>query len=642
MFRRILEIVSKEISGENAKGLATDVTQFHRIEISPHFREAALWCQKQLRTYGLHTELLKFRADGNTMYWSFLLPEEWKVESAIFKVEDIIWAQWKDQKLSLIQRSSPVDVEAEIISIETDEEAAFKKVEGKIVYSPLPLERVAEPALHYGAKGLILSGVPRIPMRTFFDISDILYYFSFNAEKGSGFVISPEKALILRKILKEKPVKAKMVIKSFMYPGYVDVIDAFIPGKTEEEVLVVAHLCHPQPSANDNASGVGTIIEVARTLHTLIENEKLEKPKRSIRFLLVPEIIGIVAYLASNQEKIPVTTAGINLDMVGSQGTLKSPLLLERTPDALPSFVNDLAEIILEELDSESGTNPQTPVSVKPGGSPLSGRSDHLVLSDPSVGIPCPLVFHWPDVSYHSSLDTADKLDPVEMEKAGKLAAAYTFFIASAGRTEVEWLAAVMCRKAKERISKEVIEILKDFDSRKTRKEIENEDRKKQIKKAKYSFSERLDYFLERELLSLRSVKRLGYTVTEDLEKELIEFVDAQKKRIPAIEPGREGKGCASTSTCSWIPKRIYRGPISMRKTLLELPYKERRVYGRKMDKYRDVRFTGDLAVYWSDGKRTLSHIARLITYEIGKSSLEFLKWYFEFLQVHGLIELKK
>ncbi len=642
MFKWILEIVSKEISGENAKDLATNVTQFHRIEISPYFREAALWCQKQLRTYGLHTKLLKFRADGNSMYWSFLLPEEWKVESAIFKVEDTIWAQWKDQKLSLIQRSSPVDVEAEIINVETDEEAAFKKVEGKIVYSPLPLERVAKPALHFGAKGLILSGVPRIPMRTFFDISDILYYFSFNTEKGSGFVISPEKALMLKKMLKEKPVKAKMVIKSFMYPGYMDVIDAFIPGKTEEEVLVVAHLCHPQPSANDNASGVGTIMEVARTLHTLIENEKLETPRRSIRFLLVPEIIGTVAYLASNQEKIPVTTAGINLDMVGSQGALKSPLLLERTPDALPSFVNDLAEVILEELDGESGTNPQTPVSVKPGGSPLSGRSDHLVLSDPSVGIPCPLVFHWPDISYHSSLDTADKLDPVEMEKAGKLAATYTFFIASAGRTEAEWLAAMMCRKAKERISKEVINILKDLDSRKIRNKIENEDKDKQIKKAKYSFSERLDYLLERELLSLRSVKRLGYIVTEDLEKEFTEFVDAQKKRIPATEPERKGKECTSPPTCSWIPKRIYRGPISMRKTLLELPYKERRAYERKMDKYRDVRFTGDLAVYWSDGKRTLSHIARLITYEIGKSSLEFLKWYFEFLQVHGLIELKK
>jgi len=64
------------------------------------------------------------------------------------------------------------------------------------------------------------------------------------------------------------------------------------------EVLVVAHLCHPQPSANDNASGAAAALEAARVLQTLIAGGHLPPPRRSIRFLWLPEFTGSQAYLA--------------------------------------------------------------------------------------------------------------------------------------------------------------------------------------------------------------------------------------------------------------------------------------------------------------------------------------------------------
>ena len=622
--------MGKEISGENAKNIATGVTQFHRIQVSPHFREAAHWCKNQLTTYGLSCKIHEYTADGKTPYWSFTLPKEWKIESATLEIEGDVWADFRDTKVSVIQRSHPIDVEAEIVHIESDNEDAFKNVKGKIIHSPLPLEKIKDLALHYKAAGIITSGIREITMRTRLDVPDAVHYYSFWGEKGSGFILSPRQGEKLKKLIKKRekdekePLKAKMVIQSELYPGTMEVVDAVIPGETDEEVVVVAHLCHPQPSANDNASGCGALMEAARALNALISNNNLKKPKRGIRFLLVPEIHGTVAHLVKNPEKMDHFIAGINLDMVGeNQDLCKSSLLLERTPDSMPSFINDVAEIIFEELTRELGNLSDTAMyaSFRHAITPFSGGSDHYILSDPTVGVPCPMVIQWPDLFYHSSLDTPEKLDPVSLRKASVLTATYAYFIATAGEKEAEWLALIMCEKAKERLSKKVREILTDIHGKKSEKEI--------------NYQGLLDYLLDRELDALHSLKKLADIDTTPLVEELDQFVFTERKKIPLQKEKKEQE-------CNWIPKRKFHGPISTRNVLLGMSFEERKAYDKKQKEHEAGRLIGNTAVYWVDGERTISEINKLLTYEIGKGSLEYLKWYFEFLAEHDLIELVK
>ncbi|MBU7032485.1 MAG: DUF4910 domain-containing protein [Theionarchaea archaeon] len=631
MLNHILHAINQEISGENAKNVATEITRFHRIQVSPHFREAAEWCNHTLREYGLSSEILQYEADGEKMYWSYCFPEEWSVESGTLVIDGDVWAQFRDKKISIIQRSHPIDVEAEIVMVSTDDERAFDEVKGKIVYSPLTLEKIKDQALHHGAVGIITSGIREITMRTRLDIPEATHYFSFWGERGSGFILSPKEGEKLEKLLETKSVKGKMIIRSSLYPGYMEVVNAFIPGKTEEEVLIVAHLCHPQPSANDNASGSGALMEVARALQTLIDTHRLDQPRRGIRFLLVPEISGTVTYLASRQGDLNSIIAALNLDMVGeNQDLCNSPLLLERTPDAMPSFVNDVAELILEELTQEIGNLAGTSkyASFKHAVTPFSGGSDHFVLSDPSVGVPCPMIIHWPDLFYHCSLDTPDKLDAMELDRVGLLTAAYAYFIASAGEPEARWLATLVCEKAKERIIKEVRNILTTPDVKSENQEPPTEDRP--------TPHEMLDYILEREVHALQSIQNLSPIDTRSLEDELRDMVETEKQKLPRVERKREEK------ELGWIPRRKYPGPISTRKVLLELPYEEKRAYEKRLQDFSDGRIMGTLAIYWTDGRRTLSEIHRMVRREMGKSSLDFLMWYFEFLHTQGLIELQK
>jgi hypothetical protein len=107
--------------------------------------------------------------------------------------------------------------------------------------------------------------------------------------------------------------------------------------------------------------------------------------------------------------------------------------LLMRTPDSFPSFLNDVAQNFLEyvaEISRErvryraNGYAPVDPV-VSANGSrdafyikvdKYYGASDHAIYM--AHGIPAVIFNTWPDVWYHSSQDTPDKLDSTMFKRA--------------------------------------------------------------------------------------------------------------------------------------------------------------------------------------------------------------------------------
>src|SRR5205823_5288962 len=123
--------------------------------------------------------------------------------------------------------------------------------------------------------------------------------------------------------------------------GESSIVTAALAGTLPGEVLVTAHLCHPRPGANDNASGAAAALEVARVLAELDREGRLPQPRRTIRWLWMPEFTGTYAWIARDPAVAARTLAAVNLDMVGErQDDCGSTFLLEQAPHFLGSFAD--------------------------------------------------------------------------------------------------------------------------------------------------------------------------------------------------------------------------------------------------------------------------------------------------------------
>jgi hypothetical protein len=224
-----------------------------------------------------------------------------------------------------------------------------------------------------------------------------------------------------------------------------NVISAVIPGSDPSagELLTVAHAFETiaTPGANDNCAGVGTTMEIARTLARLIRDGVLPRPARTLRFLWVPEISGSRAYMFAHPELADRMLAALNYDMPGSDlEKTDTYLRMKMTPDSVPSFLNDLVANLLQFVD-------QTEIRTQTGNNapfnyrlvPFISASDHTVFL--AAGIPAMQFNHWPDNFYHSSADTIEMMDPTETKRIGFVGAAAFYYLAAAGPAEAKALA---------------------------------------------------------------------------------------------------------------------------------------------------------------------------------------------------------
>jgi len=670
LFKPILEAVQREFSGQAAKDQVAIISQYHRIQASPGYRDAAAHCQCYLTARGISAVIHSFPATDATRYWSSNLFREWDASEAVLHLikedgtEEKL-ADYRDTKISLIQRSMPFDGEAEVVVLEDGEEEADYDgldVAGKIVLTRGDLRRVYQLAVvRRGAVGILFDGIRAVPpIRESMDLPDARQYTSFWWSEGDrpcfGFVLSPRQGLHLRRRAaeKEKPApRVRAQVQSRLYDGMLEVVSARIEGETDEEVILTAHLCHPQHSCNDNASGSAAAIETARTLNTLIEQGKLPRPKRSILFLWVPEMIGTYAYLATHEDDIPQMIAGLNLDMVGeNQDICKSSFLIEQPPMSMPSFVPTLIERIREDL--MSGTRSHSGMGGYPlfrhAVTPFSGGSDHYILSDPSVGVPTPMLIQWPDKFYHTSEDTLDKVDPAMLAVVGDLAATYLYFLANAGTDEATWLGYEIAARYRRQLTETMQAIITEAMATGTGPKLSDLDKHTH---ARASF---MRHHAQQAVASLTRLSQDMGNFVAGLQQQIEDFT-AQEARLTTEAIRRRGEALGITTLVepldreedAWetrarhlIPCRVFRGPVNPGRLINRLSQEEQDAWHRLLkEHHKSPRVLPVVALFWADGQRTLSQIAELVELETGHRDTELLVRYFEFLAQVDLIELK-
>jgi hypothetical protein len=95
---------------------------------------------------------------------------------------------------------------------------------------------------------------------------------------------------------------------------------ATIKGKTNEYYIVCAHGDSDSggPGADDNASGVSGVLEVARILQTLVQTKKIPLPKHSIIFIVWgKEISSSSNYVKQHSKELGKIRGVINFDEIG-------------------------------------------------------------------------------------------------------------------------------------------------------------------------------------------------------------------------------------------------------------------------------------------------------------------------------------
>ncbi len=106
----------------------------------------------------------------------------------------------------------------------------------------------------------------------------------------------------------------EVVIDSSLEPGSLTYGEFTIPGKSEEQILLFAHCCHPS-LANDNLSGIAVVVELARILSE-------SSPRFTYRCVFAPAAIGCVTWLSQNQSKLSRVKLGMVAALLGDSGQL--------------------------------------------------------------------------------------------------------------------------------------------------------------------------------------------------------------------------------------------------------------------------------------------------------------------------------
>ncbi len=251
------------------------------------------------------------------------------------------------------------------------------------------------------------------------------------------------------------------------------IAEAWIRGTNpqNDDIVLTAHMQEEKTSANDDRSGVANLLEIGRSLNKLIAEEKLERPRRNIRFWWVDEIGAEYRYLAENPEAAGTMLANLNQDMVGAKQSEGSRVqFMSRTPFSRPSFLNDLGESVVnavvwgntavplrEGANSSDFSRPMfalkgTREPFRAMAVPFYDSTDHMVFNDGRVGVPGISLTNWPDNYIHSTDDDLWQVDATQLKRNAFIVATTSYKLASAGESDLPQLTAIVLGGAQQRL----------------------------------------------------------------------------------------------------------------------------------------------------------------------------------------------
>lgn len=635
--QEVIKVLKREISQERLYQTLSMVCRYHRIQTTRSYEAAAKSCVELLKQYGIEGRVLSYPMKEKTFVGSYRLFPEWNCKDGwcrLVEPKECTLADFKEDPIQIITQSISCDYRnqpLEIVDMDKGSEAsAYEGVDlhGKLLFTHEQVKKYRW-AFAKGAVGILSDYINATDFfRSSIDLPDIRNYTGFwwdyseGEAKGFGYVLSPRLSAELKKLCDmqkqryadgecDSPYpKAIAYMDTSIEEGHIEVVEATLPGKSKETILITAHLCHPYASANDNASGVSGAIETLIALKRSIERGALKPLEKTIKVILIPEFTGTYHYI--NQEDVSCCVAGINLDMIGAkQEGITGPITLTHLPYASPSIAGELASLLMEEIKQEPACAEDIlfqNVLIKEEAFGLG--SDHFILSDPQVHIPCVMLGQMPDLYYHTSGDTLARMDMAVLKYSTLLAASYVYLLSNPQQKDVEAIFDHQCTHLMKQIEQ---------------------------KKRMARMQGKTDEQLAKEMAVL---KEFHIACANDMKQYVpdIDLIQKQCARIDTLIADSK----QITKLDGTIYQRIFHDPIeSLRSLFLEDP--ERRewidTYDRQYAFEKNKALCEVLCMYWIDGKRSDKEIIQRVEAESGTFCTEMLEHYLELLKRLNLIK---
>lgn len=362
-------------------------------------------------------------------------------------------------------------ITAEVIYVENKEALKGLDVEGKIIFAGEGGYRAFQSAVKEGgALGIFTYDMPDYLQPNKNTKSIQFRGLRYDAKKPDWAVaLSYEAKEKLKAALEKGPVSVHVNIQTKIYDSEELTVVANVKGSElpMESLVFSAHI--QEPGANDNATGVGTQLEMAQITADLVQKGELDL-KRTLTFLWGDEIISTRRYIEEEEKREPEINWGISLDMVGENTEITGgTFLIEKMPDPSaiwtrgedqhsewggrplekedmkPHYLNDFMIHVFEEQGAYANWVVKT--------NPFEGGSDHTPFL--RADIPGLLLWHFTDQFYHTDQDRLDKVSQNTMVNVGTAALVSAYTLLNGENQTAEQMVELIAARAQKRLATE-------------------------------------------------------------------------------------------------------------------------------------------------------------------------------------------
>ena len=369
----------------------------------PDFERSTRYCMDLLKRSGFEKiERIAHRADGKTASCDLVMPQAWEMTGRSYLEitspgvadYDRVLADSDVNPAAAVIWGAPSPeggIDAEVVDYDTLDERS--DVRGKIVF--FAGERIQEALFGKVFHEAAARGAAALAMSCFsaekYEPDELYWYnglgyygwyLTADDPKMPLFSLSPRRARFLKELLKRGKVTAHAEMKTRLYEGEIYTVTGIIPGESEEEYALLAHMYEPFPG--DDALGVALGAEVGRVL-----KDSGVRPKRTLRAVFSMELYGFAAFLADPARHDRIFAA---LSLDGFTHRCSPEINLRDAALASPFFGD------LWFRDNVRRLLPEAPLKETFG-----SYSDDTFANDPAFGIPTNWLYNPSGVWHHNT-----------------------------------------------------------------------------------------------------------------------------------------------------------------------------------------------------------------------------------------------